>query len=181
MNIFYFYDCPKKSAQAQPDKMLVKMPLETAQMLCTAHRELDGDDYADKVGLYKRAYWNHPCTIWARECLGNYKWLYDHFIALGKEYTYRYGNEHASITKLSKPLKKHPKNITDWNLTVGDVPLDHPVVRNWNMTTVAQAMPEEYKDEDPIVAYRNYCINEKHYAKWERGRSKPTWWTKEAV
>jgi len=67
MNIFYFYDCPTKSAQAQPDKMLVKMPLETAQMLCTAHRELDGDEYADKVGLYKRAYWNHPCTVWARE------------------------------------------------------------------------------------------------------------------
>ena len=44
MNIFYFYDCPTKSAQAQPDKMLVKMPLETAQMLCTAHRELDGDN-----------------------------------------------------------------------------------------------------------------------------------------
>ena len=58
MNIFYFNECPIKSAQAQPDKMLVKMPLETAQMLCTAHRELDGDDYADAVGLYKRAYWN---------------------------------------------------------------------------------------------------------------------------
>ena len=49
--------------------MLVKMPLETAQMLCTAHRELDGDEYADRVGLYKTAYKNHPCTIWARECL----------------------------------------------------------------------------------------------------------------
>ena len=47
MNIFYFYDDPQLSAQAQPDKMLVKMPLETAQMLCTAHRELDGDEYAD--------------------------------------------------------------------------------------------------------------------------------------
>ena len=45
MNIFYFDDCPVESAQAQPDKMLVKMPLETAQMLCTAHRELDGDEW----------------------------------------------------------------------------------------------------------------------------------------
>ena len=52
MNIFYFDDCPVESAQAQPDKMLVKMPLETAQMICTAHRELDGDEYADSVGLY---------------------------------------------------------------------------------------------------------------------------------
>ena len=53
MNIFYFYKSPTLSAQAQPDKMLVKMPLETAQMLCTAHRELDGDEYADEQGLYK--------------------------------------------------------------------------------------------------------------------------------
>lgn len=165
MNIFYFHDCPKKSAQAQPDKMLVKMPLETAQMLCTAHRELDGDDYADEVGLYKRAYWNHPCTIWARECYDNYKWLYEHFIALGDEYTFRYGKTHASITKLKDALYFHPDNIEDKE----------------GMTTLAQAMPEEYKDEDPTVAYRNYCINEKHYAKWERGRGKPTWWTKEEV
>ena len=165
MNIFYFYDCPKKSAQAQPDKMLVKMPLETAQMLCTAHRELDGDDYADEVGLYKRAYWNHPCTIWARSGVINYAWLYKHFLALGKEYKYRYGSFHASITKLKDALYFHPDNIEDKE----------------GMTTLAQAMPEEYKDEDPIVAYRNYCINEKHYAKWERGRGKPTWWTKEEV
>ena len=91
MNIFYFSKCPIKSAEYQPDKMLVKMPLETAQMLCTAHRELDGDEYADEQGLYKRAYWNHPCTIWARESSGNYVWLHRHFLALGREYTYRYG------------------------------------------------------------------------------------------
>ena len=161
MNIFYFYDCPVKSAQAQPDKMLVKMPLETAQMLCTAHRELDGDDYADANGLYKRAYWNHPCTIWARSGVINYAWLYKHFIALGEEYTYRYGKEHASITKLKEALQPHPENIDP----------------NPQMTPVAQAMPDEYKNEDPIKAYRDYCINEKHYAKWEKGRAKPEWWT----
>ena len=85
MNIFYFDDCPVKSAQAQPDKMLVKMPLETAQMLSTAHRILDGDTYADQVQLYKTAYQNHPCTIWARETSGNYGWLYEHFLALCEE------------------------------------------------------------------------------------------------
>ena len=159
MNIFYFYDCPEKSAQAQPDKMLVKMPLETAQMLCTAHRVLDGDVYADTVGLYKTAYKNHPCTIWARESSINYTWLYKHFLALGKEYTYRYGKEHASITKLADALSKMPDKI------------------NINLATpVAQAMPDQYKNDNPIVAYRNYCINEKHYAKWEKGRAKPDWW-----
>ena len=65
MNIFYFNEDPVIAAKSQPDKMLVKMPLETAQMLCTAHRLLDGDEYADSVGLYKKAYMNHPCTIWA--------------------------------------------------------------------------------------------------------------------
>ena len=162
MNIFYFYDDPQLSAQAQPDKMLVKMPLETAQMLCTAHRELDGDEYADKVGLYKRAYWNHPCTVWARETSGNYFWLFKHFVALSKEYTFRYGKTHASYDKLAKHLMKIPDNN-----------------KRGNISTLAQAMPDEYKHADPIVAYRRYVINEKHYAKWEKGRAMPNWWTKE--
>ena len=157
----FFNHSPITSAEAQPDKMPVKMPLETAQMLCTAHRELDGDEWADEVGLYKRAYWNHPCTIWARECSQNYSWLYAHFLALGMEYTFRYGKEHASVVKLAKPLMQFPKNI-----------------KQGEMTPLAQAMPDEYKHEDPIVAYRRYVINEKHYAKWEKGRSKPKWWNK---
>ena len=141
MNIFYFYDCPIASAQAQPDKMLVKMPLETAQMLC---------------------------TVWARESASNYRWLYKHFIALGDEYTYRYGKEHASLTKLRDVLKPCPSSLT-FDALFGDI----------NITTVAQAMPDQYKDDDPIKAYRNYCINEKTYAKWEKGRNKPKWWNKD--
>ena len=159
MNIFYFNECPTESAQAQPDKMLVKMPLETAQMLCTAHRELDGNEYADEQGLYKRAYWNHPCTIWARESSANYFWLYKHFLALGREYTFRYGKIHKSVDKLSRALFKQPDNIS-----------------RTGMTTLAQAMPDEYKHDDPTVAYRDYVIHEKHYAKWEQGRDKPEWW-----
>ena len=164
MNIFYFYDCPILSAQAQPDKMLVKMPLETAQMLCTAHRELDGDEYADEVGLYKRAYWNHPCTVWARESSANYFWLYKHFLALGKEYTFRYGKTHNSVDKLARALFKQPDNI-----------------KRIGMTPLAQAMPDKYKNDDPIKAYRDYCINEKHYAKWEKGRAIPNWWHREVA
>jgi len=159
MNIFYFDKCPVKSAEAQPDKMLVKMPLETAQMLCTAHRVLDGDEYADSVGLYKEAYKNHPCTVWARQSRGNYEWLYTHFLALGMEYTYRYGKEHASITKLAKALMEFPKNI-----------------HQGNMTPLAQAMPDKYKDDNPVKAYRNYVIHEKHYAQWNKNREQPTWW-----
>ena len=161
MNIFYFDECPVVSAEAQPDKMLVKMPLETAQMLCTAHRVLDGDEYADEHGLYKEAYKNHPCTIWARESRGNYEWLYIHFLALAMEYTYRYGKEHLSYTKLHEPLEKHPDNI-----------------HRGDMTPLAQAMPDEYKNDNPVVAYRDYVIHEKHYAKWEKNREKPKWWAR---
>lgn len=160
MNIFYFYPCPTLSAQAQPDKMLVKMPLETAQMLSTAHRELDGDEYADANNLYKRAYWNHPCTIWARETKENYLWLYKHFIALGNEYYYRYQKRHASLVKLGYPLGTPPKNIPEGNLT-----------------PPALAMPDQYKTKDPVESYRNYCIAEKTYAQWNKNRPKPNWWT----
>ena len=67
------------AAQNLPDKLVVKMPLESAQMLSTAHRVLDGDDIADELGVYKIAHINHPCTIWVRETSQNYLWLYYHF------------------------------------------------------------------------------------------------------
>jgi|TARA_R110000796_G_scaffold9012_3_gene31042 hypothetical protein len=159
MNIFYFSEDPVEAARAQPDKMLVKMPLESAQMLCTAHRVIDGDEHADEAGFYKKAHMNHPCSRWVRECSGNYAWLYRHFIALGYEYTYRYKRTHASLQKFSEALYDMPKKI----------PIGF-------RTEVAQAMPEEYRNEDSIFAYRNYVINEKHYAKWEKGRTKPSWW-----
>lgn len=159
MNIFYTYTDATFAAQSLPDKLVVKMPLESAQMLSTAQRFYFGDDYCDELGIYKTAYLNHPCTIWARESADNYNWLYRHFVALCDEYTYRYGKVHASDTKLRKPLSIIPGNIPD----VG-------------FTPVAQAMPDQYKDPDPVVAYRNYLINEKHYAEWNKNRAKPNWW-----
>jgi hypothetical protein len=75
------------------------------------------------------------------------------------EYTYRYGKTHASLVKLEEPLSKMPDNIT-----------------HTSMTTLAQAMPDVYKDSDPIVAYRDYVIHEKHYAQWNKNREKPIWW-----
>lgn len=163
MNIFYFYDCPVASAKAQPDKLLVKMPLESAQMLCASHRELDGDEFADANGLYRSTHKHHPCSVWVRETSANYMWLYDHFVALSNEYTKRYGRTHASFAKLHEVLKTLPKNLT-----------------RGEMTTVKQAMPDEYKDPDPKVAYRNYVRYEKYYAKWDKIPSRrPEWWYKD--
>ena len=128
MNIFYTYNEPTLAAQSLPDKLVVKMPLESAQMLSTAQRFYFGEDYCDELGIYKTAYLNHPCTIWARESVQNYNWLYRHFIALCEEYTYRYGKVHASDIKLRRPLSIIPGNMPD----VG-------------FTPVAQAMPDQYK------------------------------------
>lgn len=177
VNIFYLSEDPTISAKAQPDKMLVKMILESAQMLSTAHRILDGweirkpsksgktmvkawvlPDEREDV-LYQVCHINHPCSVWVRECSGNYWWLYKHFLALGKEYTYRYKRTHRTVKDLADALYLMPKRIT-----------------RGLMTDVAQAMPDEYKNEDSVLAYRNYVINEKHYAKWEKGRNKPSWW-----
>ena len=104
MNIFYVYPDPADAAICLPDKLVVKMPLESAQMLSTAHRVLNGDDWCDFNGIYKTAHINHPCSIWARESLQNYTWLYYHFYALCQEYTNRYDRQHLSFTKLNHSL-----------------------------------------------------------------------------
>lgn len=160
MNIFAVHRCPTKSARALPDKLIVKMPLETAQMLCTAHRELSPADYCDDFNLYKPAFVNHPCTIWARQTHENYRWLLLHFVGLCEEYTKRYDKYHLSWTKLWDGLARFPMDIQEGGLT-----------------NFAQAMPNEYKHRDHITAYRQYMIAEKHYAKWEKGTPKPTWWS----
>ena len=161
MNIFHLDNSPEQAAIYHNDKHVVKMILEAAQMLSTAHRVLDGDERADSLGLYKTAMKNHPCTIWVRETSDNYMWLYEHFYALCSEYTTRYGREHLSFTKLNDNLSKLPLNIA----------ISHK-------TTMPQAMPDEYKCQDPIKAYRDYMVNEKHYAKWNKiPERQPMWWS----
>ena len=151
MNIFYLDRDPKIAAQMMCDKHVVKMILESAQMLSTAHRVLDGNDIGDSKGLYKMAHKNHPSTIWARTNSSNYEWLWDHFDALMKEYTHRYGKKHAS-ERLIHSLWENPKNITHGDFT------DPP-----------QCMPDYCKGEDTVLAYQNYYILEKSgFAKWTK-------------
>jgi len=141
MNIFYLDKDPVKAAQAQYNKHVVKMILESAQMLCTAHH-VHGDP--DDVP-YKQAHLNHPSTIWVRENSLHYDWLYEHMIALGDEYTKRYGKQHLSITKCKIPLSNQPENIPHEEF-------EQP----------PQCMPDEFKDECSVQAYWNYYIGEKH-------------------
>jgi len=143
MNIFYLHKDPVEAAKLQYNKHVVKMILESAQMLCTAHHEIMGDD-ADVP--YKRAHVNHPSTIWARRSAQNYVWLYDHFVALAQEYKKRYGKDHLSYTKCEPYLRFLP----------GGLPYT-------GFTQPPQAMPDEYKDECSLQAYWNYYINDKKH------------------
>ena len=70
------------------------MILEYAQILSTAHRVLDNNN---NEGLYKATHINHPSTIWARTTSENYKWLYDLFLSLLDEYTFRYNKFHSTF------------------------------------------------------------------------------------
>ena len=113
MNIFYLNKDPKIAAMEHNDKHCVKMILEYAQMLSTAHRELDGDEIADELSMYKRAHLNHPSTVWTRSNRLHYQWLYDLFVALAEEYTLRYSKTHSNDAKLRAVLKSPPSNIPD--------------------------------------------------------------------
>ena len=110
MNIFYLDEDPKVAAIVQYNKHVVKMILESAQMLCTAHHELLNNPDVP----YKPAHVNHPSTIWCRQNTRHYFWLYEHMLALGEEYTHRYGKIHSSITKCKEPLRLAPFNMTQY-------------------------------------------------------------------
>lgn len=92
MNIFRTSDSPYESAVVLDDGRVIKMTLETAQILSTALRTHG----ADHPGLYKATHEKHPCTLWAGETSGNFRWLFAHGWALAGEYQVRFGREHKS-------------------------------------------------------------------------------------
>lgn len=151
MNIFAVHENPIISAHQLCDKHVVKMIVEGCQMLSTIHRMASSHVLYAPVELYKQSFMNHPCTIWARESVDNYKWLALHTYELSNEYTRRYGKVH----------KAH--DMTKW--FINHVP--HFIKLEF-LTPFAQAMPDKYKNRNPIEAYRNYYIYEKsRFAKWK--------------
>ena len=160
MNIFAVHDNPVIAAHMLCDKHVVKMIVEGCQMLSTIHRINGSHIIYAPVELYKQSFQNHPCTIWARENIENYYWLAYHTNELSREYTLRYNRQHKAHEMTEWFLKNPPCNI--------------PQAR---LTPFAQAMPDKYKDSDPVQAYRKYYINEKsRFAKWKFTKP-PAWYT----
>ena len=174
MNIFAVSNDPKQSAEWMVDKHVVKMILETAQLLSTAHRVLDGKEFIElknnrkvkrwrlpderEVYLYSATHVNHPSTVWTRATNNNYTWLACHFGALLAEYTYRYGKHHKCEAMV--PWLRYPPH---------GIPVGY-------LTQVTPAMPEQYTvGADSVASYRKYYREAKqHLHKWTK-REAPEW------
>lgn len=160
MNIFFLDENPTMSAKYHVDKHVVKMILETAQLLCGVHHATDQP--TDQVP-YKLSHKNHPCAIWARESLSNYLYLCELGLELGKEYTYRYGKRHKSI------------DVIEWCI------VNKPNIPDIGFTKPAMAMPDEFKVDSVVESYRNYYMGAKSdLASW-KNREKPLWFEKKEL
>ena len=125
MNIFALSKCPDESAEQMINKHITKMPTETCQMLHTnilfmnyveeydrepSLAELKEYHQSINSSLMKPAMLNHPSTIWARQSIANFHWLYQHGIALCEEYTYRYGKRHGSHDRILYGMRQRGDN-----------------------------------------------------------------------
>jgi hypothetical protein len=157
MNIFLLDEDVQQAARYHNDKHVVKMILETAQLLSTAHHVYESP-LAES--LYRKTHVNHPSAVWVRESASNYVWAYYLFEELCNEYTFRYGKVHKTWVEKSDALMYLPENMPDRGLT------EFP-----------QCMPDECKVEgNPVQAYRNYYkMHKNHIAKWTN-REVPYWW-----
>lgn len=149
MNIFILDTNPFNAAKMQCDKHVVKMVLESAQILSTV-----------AGGPYKPTHQNHPCTLWAGANITNFNWLLRHALALSEEYTLRYGKRHKCRDVIeqiaTRSAHQLPRNIGQ------------------GFTDFVQCMPDQYKDKDPVIAYRRYYHSKAGFATWKT--QEPYWW-----
>jgi len=148
VNIFVTSNNPVEAASNLDDKRVVKMVLECAQMLSTAMHEMGAPDPP-----YRRAYVNHPCTIWTRQTRENYYWLLEHMSALSTEYSQRYLGKIHKCSQLIPVFDKAADYIPAGQL----LPFANCTI---------------YKGSKDIVrAYRDYLVH-----KWDHDIRKPTWY-----
>ena len=161
MNIFVLDEDPIIAAQMHCDKHVPKMCVEAAQMMASAlrrHGATDEDMPLTKAGKpYKGGYKHHPCTVWAGDSRDNFMWLSHHALALCGEYIGRFNKVHAC----HGPIKLMSTMFH--------------IIPEGDLTPFAQAMPDEYRNDDAVVAYQAY-YHSKQFAKWEKGTPAPDWW-----
>jgi len=177
MNLFLISWNIEECAQWHFDAHVRKMIIELAQLLSTAHwclaneKQLkDLNEWHDNNRVYRLTHKNHPCAIWVREHINNYRFTAKLAMALCDEYYYRYGRERNRRHETEKIIKflmeNEPENFTE---------TDKDLIGPHNVTEPAQAMPDDYKDEDVIQAYRNYYLSEEkmHLLSWKNRNIPP--------
>jgi hypothetical protein len=153
MNIFVVHRNPVIAAQSLCDKHVVKMPLETAQILSTVLHKLGHE------APYRATHQQHPCIIWAGATRSDYQWLLEHGVALCDEYAARYGKTHAS------------------KVCIDECTQHADLVPEGELLSFAQVMPDQYKGDDAVEAYRRYYIGDKaRFATWKSPAKTPEWW-----
>lgn len=165
MNIFVLdYDI-SLAAKYHCDKHIVKMVLETAQLL-SGVKILHGETAAYKMS---KGHLGHPCTKWAAESLDNFNWLHELGLELCDEYTRRYNKTHLSQEKVIDCIVP-PKTLTSKGLT--------PFARAFRRTMPAENLKRLLDTEDVVDAYRLYYNLDKPFAEW-RYSEKPYWYKPE--
>jgi hypothetical protein len=145
MNIFFLDRDIAKNVQYHNDKHVIKMCLEYAQQLNTVAVA------SGEQALYRPTHAHHPCVLWLMESLDHWLWLKKLALALGDEYFYRYGRRHKSIEEVVKKLPTPNLPTLGW---LSDPP---------------QAMPEQYRGENAVEAYRRYYQNDKaRFSTWKK-------------
>lgn len=153
MNLFYLDDDMAANARSHVDRHIVKMPLEAAQLACTAL------SLAGASAPYKPTHKNHPCAVWCRNTRSNFEWVCAYGLALCAEYTYRYDKLHKCREVLLNCLDA--KEV----IPVG------------GLSPFALAMPDIYKCDNALLSYRRYYVGAKqHLAAWKH-RPTPAWFT----
>jgi hypothetical protein len=162
VNIFVLSEHPAQAARYHADKHVVKMILESAQILNGALYERGLDDLA----FYGYTHKNHPCTLWAAESWSNFEWLVQLMHYLNKEYKLRYDHDesHTSYQK----MVRHWREDGEWIVPTEPEP----------RTPYALAVPDDVKQDNPVLTYRDYYREYKSSEDWfgyERGRDEPKW------
>ena len=169
MNRFIIEERPRDIAKSLCDQHIVKMPLEEAQMLCTAvwhHRPR----YAEEHNLYKPVHQKHPCTLWAQRNRSNYTFAWQLYNEMLNEYTNRYGKIHGA--------SKHK-----------DVILQARWLMPWSRAGGITKHPQCFSGHDdlktkeffPIEAYRKfYIVDKSRFARYKY-TNKPQWMTGEVA
>lgn len=155
MNIFFTSADPVECAQALDDKRLVKMPVESGQMLSSAIYRHGGSP------VYRVAWTKHPCTLWSGDSRENFEWHLEHLKAMNDEFVHRYGKDHGSFLACYNALKAQIQLIPSLGLT------EFP---NCSLRKDVQDVTEAYR-----LGFYIKWKNDKRSPKWTK-RGQPAWY-----